>query len=532
MNIHIESKVSGKITRLEVRDKQGILKTCLRDIPNIIAWTGLNAQATLSDPSTCYAMESNAENWNDLPGTWNLTGNTVTRATGSYVMPSGANDDTGNEIYWYACDSNTGYRCHILARLSDTSFTVSGLPKTITGGTIRRYLVNANALNTSGYKQAASPVNTSNIYDDIAGTWTRTYTVNYTSPGTGYNLGSIILLYMARVKLPSVVAIGADDQLQFEYTVVETCVGRSQIYELGAESVGIPQKYPLLSIVGNGTYVDVSFNAGTTHFLAGDKLDLRTVTPKRFAISSAASSSTTFTIITAEAHGRSAGDSVTIENASLAGYNGVFVIASVIDAFTFTILNAANPGAMASSGTARLTTPSGFFDSIGLATIASKPSASVCRITSNVTGVPVDLIQIGGDPGMTFKVRRVSATGHWNINADIRYIFAYLKTNAKAVMSELSYGDVETFSGRLWGFDSVASPASPASPATDWTHTIKFIKNSGPGKDGVRINQFILVSDGDGPFIQMTFNTPFNKTTAQRLTVTLSKQIKRDIQIP
>jgi len=530
MNININCAVSGKITSLLVRDKNGNLKTSFENIPNLIT-QGMTAYAALGTGlGTVYAMPSNSESFEDLNGTWNQSANVITRATGTGTFPSSP-DQIGNELYWYNAGSNTGHRCHVVSRASDTSIVVSGSALTITGGSLRRYLVNSTAMSTNGFKQGSSTITSiSDVFNDIAGTWVRNWRVNFVSPGTAYTLGSIIFGNTSRVKLPTTVDIGADDQLQIEYAITETCTGRSQVYDLGAESVGIPQKYTLASIVGNGTYVDVTFSA-STHFLAGDKLDLRGVATKRAAISSASSTSTTFTVNTTPTHGLSVGNSVTIENASLAGYNGVFTVATVPNANTFTITNSANPGAMGTVGTARLTTPGSYYDSLGLATIASMQSASVARVTSAVTGPAVDSVQIGGDPGVTVKAVRQTTGGTWILPRDSTLVYAIGEANVMAILDETTPvvypGPSVT---QLFAFDSVVS--TDASPATDWTNTVQFTKNAGTGTSATRIKQIYFKNVNGYTWYQVTFNTPFNKTITQRLRVTLAKQIKRDIQIP
>lgn len=519
MNIEIKSKVSGKITWLEVRDKNGKLKTRVEDVPNIILNGGMGSGGFLTGPSGTHQTHvSNIESFEDLGGTWNQTGNTITRATGAGTFPSSPSH-LGNELRW-----GTGERCHVTARASDTSITVSGPARTITGGTLRRYLVNNGSYYGSAVQSSSSVTLLSQVTDQTASTHVRTYRATYTSATSAYSLGSLNLNSCARVKLPAPIAIEVDDQLLYEYAVTETVSGRSQIYELGAESVGIPQKHSMLSIVGSGTAVDVTF-AAATHFLAGDKLDLRNVTPKKFAISSASSNSTTLTINTTLAHGLSVADSVVIAGASLAGYNGTFTVATVPDADTITIVNAANPGAMGASGTVRLATPATYFDDLGLASIASMVSSSVARVTSAITGAAVEPGLIGGDPGVTVKF--VSQ----NANQELSLAFGgvsnvFTEANAKAIGDTTSVGTISS-TNTLWGFDSLATTV--AAFGNDWTWSGTLTKNAGAGTNGTRIKQFYTRAGTSGCGAQVTFNTPFDKTTAQRLRWGASKQILRDL---
>ncbi len=519
MNIKIESRVSGKLNWLEIRDRNGKLKTRLENVPNILLNSGISAAGWLTAPVSPHSTYvSNIDPFEDLDGTWNQTGNTVTRATGAGTFPSSPSQ-LGNELRW-----NTGERCHVTARASDTSITVSGPARSITGGTLRRYLVNGGSYFGSSVQTSSSVTLLSEVTDLTAGTHVRTYRAAFASATSAYSLGSIMISTCARVKLPSPVAIDVDDQLQYEYTVTETVSGRSQIYELGAESVGIPQKHSMTSIVGNGVNVDVTFSAAT-HFLAGDKLDLRGVTPKKFAVSSASSTSTTFTINTAAAHGLSVSDSVVIEGASVGGYNGTFTVSAVIDSDTFEITDASNPGAMGASGTVRLATPATYFDDLGLATIASMVSSSVARITSAITGPAVEPVPIGGDPGVTVKLVSQSANKEMNLAfGGVSHIFT--EANAKAI-GDITVAGTISSTGLLFAFDSLSS--TNAAYANDWTWTGTLTKNAGVGTNGTRIKQFYTRLGSNGCCPQVTFNTPFDKTTAQRLRWTASKQILRDL---
>ena len=534
MNIKQQSIVSGKIDWLEVRDKNGKVKHRLENIPNIVF--NLSNIALGPGPfNTHYAMESNAEVYADLDGTWNQSGNTITRATGSGTFPTSP-DQLGNELYWYDAGANTGHRCHVTARTSDTSITVSGVAKSITGGKIRRFHINqatGSVTSSTGFKQSsASVTNLGVTYNYTTDTITRTCRANFNSATTGYNLGSIIISACARVKLPAIIVIDAEDQLTYQYKIVETCTGKSQDYELGAESVGIPQKHSMLSIVGNGSYVDVTFSAAT-HFLAGDKLDLRGVITKKVAISSASSTSTTFTINTATAHSLNPGDSVTIENASLAGYNGVHTVATTPTGTQFTITNAANPGAMGAAGTARLTNPSGYFDTLGLATIASMQSGgTVARITSAITGQAVEPVMIGGDPGVKVRFWPKGAAVDFDIswlNVGTSYSGMFTEANAKAIADPTTPSVASTTGIKIFGTTIVNTDAARGN---DYTFTRRFELGAGVGTDITRCKQILLGSEyAPGHQVQITFNTPFNKTTSQRIRLWISKQIKRTLDL-
>jgi hypothetical protein len=275
----------------------------------------------------------------------------------------------------------------------------------------------------------------------------------------------------------------------------------------------------MLTVVGNGTYVDVTFSAAT-HFLAGDKLDLRTLTTKKANISSASSTSTTFTINTATAHGLIAGDSVTVEGASLAGYNGVFTVATAPTTTQLTITNAANPGAMGAVGTVRLTTPGSWFDDLGLATIASMESgATVARITSAITGPAANPVSIGGDPGVDLRVTQGFISGL------LPNTFGHFsEANAKALPAVTA-----TIANATGLVSANLTTTTAAAYTNDWTNSKLMTWNAGAGTNQARIKQ-IGQSPSNGYLnTLLTFNTPVAKSTAERLRITFNCQMLREL---
>lgn len=517
MNIHTTAKVSGKLNWLRIIRKGQVIEFPeLNNTPNIILNSGLDSNGTVTGlAGNAVTFVSNADSFEDLNGTWNQTGNTVNRATGTGIFPASLSRE-GCEIRFA-----TGERCHVLTRISDTSIIVTGPARTINGQAIRCFLVNGGGFFGSPVQYVQSSTDEVMSLDHAVGFIDRTKTYNFSSATSAYSLGSIIV-DRARVKLPTPIAIAIDDQIQFSYSRRETVSNRIQTYELGAESVGIPQRFPMTSIVGNGTAVDVTFSTPPI-FLAGDKLDLRGVTPLAFAISSASSNSTTFAITTATAHGLTSGDACVIAGASLAGYNGSFTVTSAPTSTTLTITNSANPGAMGTSGTIRASTPSGYFNTLGLATIASMVSSTVARITSTVTGVAVNPAQLNGDPGITVRVRRSSQ--NWAVTNGS--CFLYTEANAKALVDDSAQagaaGPNQTGSVFLGGNTITGGDYS-----NDFTVSSTLTYNSGAGTDHTRIRQFAL-NAGSGAWTQITFNTPFNKDITQRLRITTSKQLLRDL---
>lgn len=534
MNLILETKLSGRILDLKVLDKHGKVKTHIPELPNIIHIQASWTDAQMGAPSNTHrTFTSTAENFEDLDGTWSQSGNTITRSSGTGTFPSSPSQ-LGNELYWYDAGGDTGHRCHVTARASDTSITVSGAAKTITAGSLRRFIVNGSGISdpsTGAQQSSTSATNVSNVFDDTTGTRVTTYSVIFPSAVSAYTLGSIIPQSFSRILLDTPIAIEIDDQLQYTYEATETVSGRLQEYELGSESVGIPQKHSMTSIVGNGSQVDVTFS-GPTHFAAGDKLDLRGVIPKKIAISSITADGTKWTFNTATAHNLLTSDSVIVEGATIGAYNGTWVVSNVVDADTFEVADVTSPGSSGAAGTVRLATPGSFFDDLGLATIASMPSSSVARITSTMTGPDVEPALIGGDPGVTVVLKRKTSTTQWRLFAAASTCLAFNEANAKAIADETSTGSIST-SGSSWAFTTVTETS--AAYTNDWTHSYLIEKSAGAGTDLTRLKQILITSSafsGNETQIQITFNTPFTKTVSDRLRITVSKQLLRTIETP
>lgn len=528
MNILTTSKIGGRLEWLRVYRKDGSLKTEVKDVKNIV-W---NAMLALSGVSTlgnfCRTYTSEAENYQDVDGTWSQSGNTVTRSTGSGTFPSSPSQ-AGNELYWYDAGENTGHRCHIVSRTNDTTIVVSGPPMSITGAKLRRYLVNG-AAHFGSAVQTSSGSSTSSFTDHVAGTRSESREYSFGSASASYSLGSLSFDSSGRVKLPEPIAIEEGEQIQVKYTITETVTGRSADLELGPDSVGVPQKFPILDISGDGTDVLVTF-AEPTIFLAGDKLDLRNVTPKKTTITGITSDAVKFTV-TAPDHGYVGAEDITIEGASVPGYNGDWVVGNVTGADTFEVSDASNLGA-SSGGTVRLKTPPDYFNSLGIVEIDEMVSADVARISSDITGPPVDLNDpIGGDPGITVRWRRSSASPNFRlILTSSTANYHYDEANAKELVddAESSGGQNHNTAG---GTSSSGDARTVAAPENDFVGSNLISWNAGTGTAKDRIKQFTVNSNVGGSWCQITLNTPITKKDSDRLRIRIAKKMIREIQIP
>lgn len=349
--------------------------------PNLILNGALGNTGWFNNPANTLNFQCSTDstvNYLDNAGTtWNQVGNTVTRATGTGTVPTG---HVANEVKW-----QDGERCHILTRISDTSFTVSGPARTITGKTLRVYFTNWNT--GSGIMQSKVSANPTFVSNLAAGTYETTWSVTQDAAASAYTLASVVLggTY-ARVVLPAPIAVAQFDQLSMVYKRQATVSGReAQTVALSSIITGFPYKFAVTSITGNGTTVTV-VTSEAHNLVALDPIVIAGAVPLRTAVQSASSTSTTWTV-NSTGHGKSVGDTVVHENFSVAGYNGTFTIATVPNANSYTVTNASNPGA-STGGTTRLATPVTYFN--GSYTVATAPNSTTLTFTNAITGPAVD----------------------------------------------------------------------------------------------------------------------------------------------
>lgn len=515
-------KVEGYLT-IHIIRKGKRIPVCV-DRPNLVLNGRLSTVSGLNSWGSgqiFYTFTDASANYQDLDGTWNQSGNTVTRASGSGTFPASPSQ-IGNELQW-----QDGERCHVTARASDTSITVSGPPRTLTGKTIRRWLTNRTSLSGSSQSVASGAPDTP-VYDHVAGTASCTWRALFSSATSAYTLASVMLDAHARVVLLAPVAVEIDDQLEMSYTLVLSVGNKNFSYDLGDEAVGIPTQYTASTIVGNGTSFDIVTSINN-HFLAGDQILLENFVPKRFAIASGSSNSTTITVNTTAAHGLSVSDAVVIEGASVAGYNGTWTVDTVVDADTFTIASALNPGALGASGTVRLATPVTYFN--GTFTVASKPAANTIRVTSSIQGPAIDPKTFGSIRAVTYDVwGGASPVGMLGRNAFNAYC---RESNPVTVPAPQGLTNPSNPTG------SVQASTNTRTNATfnnDWTSSLLMVWNAGTGES--RLKQLFAHRSGSasptpssdaGYGAILTFAVPQSKTTADRLRWTISMQISRDL---
>jgi len=145
----------------------------------------------------------------------------------------------------------------------------------------------------------------------------------------------------------------------------------------------------------NGTYSVVSVPTTTTFTYTITALPVRTVT-------TITGTGTTATATTSVAHGFAAGQTVTIAGASVAGYNGAYVVVSAPTTTTFTYANATTGSS--TGGTATVTSPSGtLLSSTGRINAVSGTGTDVTVTTANPHGLSV---------GQTIAITGMTPSGY------------------------------------------------------------------------------------------------------------------------
>lgn len=459
-------------------------------------------------------------NYVDLDGTWQVAAgtNVLSRVSGTGTLTTGSAYPgcVGCEIKFA-----DGTRAHII---TFTSSTQAVLSRTFTSGVaaqaLRQYYTN-QVYNAGNYTQTVNTPTSSGSTDLSAGTKSRQLVFQFGSAVSGYSFASLNIynnssgLLYTRIVLPSAVVLETDDQVNVTYTLYATVGSRDISFDL-SNITGLPFPYSVSSITGNGTSFDIVTTAAH-HFLTGDQIVLPagTTVPKRFNISSGSSTSSDITVNTATAHGLSVGNSVTIENASVSGYNGTWTVDTVPDSDTFTIASALNPGALGASGTVRLATPGTYFN--GTWTVASIPNSTTIRVTSAVTGPAVD----------TSTIVRSISTAKLNIWMDgfggdtLSNFFFFNETNKKSIPAVTSTSAISTTGSTA---SSVTQNNVSAAYTNDWLRSQEGVWNAGIADQ--RVSQIYV--QGSWHHL-ITFDCPQPKPTTHKLVIKFQQKLVRDL---
>lgn len=492
-------------------------------MPNLILNGCINVRAAVANDGTAtiYTYTSTSANYIDLDGTWNQSGNTVTRVSGSGVVPSSPSY-IGNEIKW-----EDGERCHITARTSDTQFTVSGPPRTLTAKTIRVYFT--NLASNSGSVQSAT--SSSNVVQDLtAGTWENTQSVVMPAASAPYTLGSVMVSTYARIVLAAPVAVEEFDQIELTYKLQAAATGREAHTVTLSEIIsGYPYRFATSAISGNGTTMTIT-TSEPHNFAVADDIRIDGAVPLRHAITGITANGSAWTV-TAPSHGLSPSDTVEIEDCTVAGYNGTHTVASAPDANTITITNAANPGA-ASDGTVRLATPATYFN--GDWTVATVPNNTTITVSTDRTGPAID-------PGSVTTSPDEATLAYWGSvfhkDGDAAYFTAFNEANEKVVPA-LNVTNLFSQTGASNSGSATGSALiSGAAYTNDWEATSTVPSANAWSAGGSAENRVSQIHRGHrtGGGSQywnflLTFATPQPKATTHRLSYpNLKRKLTRDL---
>lgn len=316
-----------------------------------------------------------------LDGTFEQTGTTVTRSTGAGVFVNG---NAGDFIKFAS-----GQIAKIVTYTNPLTVTVDR-SQTVAAAALTVYDTSRIILDTwvksSSTRDAAVGADGATQASDT-GITTKWITINqtvetsprtYTEFGMALASGSTAQLF-SRIVFDTPVAVAIDQFIQTKYTLVQV-LGAYRVSEAFPLTItGWPHSYAIQSITSNGTYWDVVVDSTVNdHYATGRTFTIAGALPATTAISSISSTASDFTVTTATAHGKTAGQSIVIAGATPAGYNGTWTVLSA-GTNTIVVTSAANLGA-GSGGTVRLTTPATWYD--GTHTIASFPNATTIRITN------------------------------------------------------------------------------------------------------------------------------------------------------
>lgn len=380
---------------------------------NLVLDQGMNYYATNTWANLmnyCVAGTGTTPTRDILDGTAGQSGTTVTLTGSTYSFSAG---DVGKWIGW----ASGGYQAKITAYISATTVTVDR-SQTVSTATATLYRCNQTGLATEVKRTNTYPVYT---YTDGRGasasfasatnvlTLRRTYdfsaetgSVNYTEIGIS-PIATVASNLFARILLAGAVTVTSGQQLRVTYELAITVNGTSRPSQTLSSSTGWPYTYSISSITGNGTSFTVTTSAAH-HYVAGGSITIAGALRTKTAITAASSTSTDFTI-TANAHGRTTGDSITIAGMTPSGYNGTWTVASTTTN-TITVTTAANPGTGTVFGTVRQTEPGTWYN--GTWTVASVTSTTIV-VTSSIS------LSAGADGTVQNNLGSVFYLNHWPI---------------------------------------------------------------------------------------------------------------------
>lgn len=478
-----------------------------------------------------HAGTGNSPNKATLDGTYAQSGTTVTRSTGTGTFVAGNVNDfikfgTGEIAKIVSVTNTVTVEVDRSQTVAATSLVVYDTSRTLLDAWSK---VTTNPDGTAGFNGAQHFTDTG-IYqrwvtfnfatETVATTYTEVGVSNGASGGSN---GTAVLFSRVVLDTPVTVAIGQFLQLRFDLFMV---LGNYRTSAPITVSVtGWPYPYQIQSITANGTYWDVVVGAAcSSHYAVGRPIIISGAIPLRKTITSISSTPSDFTV-NATSHGRNVGETIVIEGASPAGYNGSWVVATVPNANSLTVTSAANLGA-GSGGTVRITTPGTWFN--GTHTIASFPNSTTIRITNanNITPAGVagtvtnSMNAVAQVTGYAFgPTGNASGISEPTGTSGLSYKTVLAIIPEASLKTGLTYGVDTNITGTLGSATGVATGTYNASNRTQ-TFTSVVASANGNGQT-IRQIMFGTVGQPTGQFV-VTFDERQRKDNGYQLSMTFT----------
>ncbi len=498
--------------------KKNLINTRAIDV-NGFEFAGINTS------TGCY--ESNdvlnpVENKRALTGTYSVTGNVLTVSGGPDFTDQGefSLEDTivlsGGErmvLSGFATNSTTWN----IVKVTDFD-DVSGLTAT-------QYRTGASSNNASQRSESSRLFVTlnQNLSNTYNASGVRVCSAEGTSSQQSTNY-QFDLLYIgasnpySRIVLDDPIQVVAGNTVTVAYRVTTTFTGATvrNITPDPAKTVGWPFQETITSLTSNGT--TITGTTSTDHnFQAGDSVTITNALPQQYAVSNITSNGSVWTI-TVNSHPYSVSDSIDIVSVS-GDYDGSFSVASVVDANTITVTNAAVHSD--STGTVRLTTPAGWYN--GTWTIATAPDVNTFTITDALN--TVDAVE--GTVGVPNANYRIDYMGRWyrdftSTNMQLTYAATELATAPLPTLNDLSTSDFSGFSSILKG-----SSFGRSSLVNDLTSFAQMVTNIDPSNDFPRIKQLFM--NMNDQHMLVTFDHPQKLPNTHQMTFRQEMKFVQDL---
>jgi len=349
-----------------------------------VNWFGMMA--------ACVAGTGTTPNKVILDGTFQQSGTTVTRASGTGVFSSANVNDfvkfgSGEKAKVTSFTNTLTVEVDRSQTVAASSLTVYDCSRVTLDAWVR--MTTATDIVAGANGASNDTVNGVVRYWKTFNFDVESSPVTYTELGmtqSTTNNGSQTLF--SRVLLDAPVAVAAGQFLQIRVDFACALTNYRTSAAITANITGWPRPYTISSITpgtAGGTAFDILLTENcSSHYATGRPIVITGALPVKTAITSISSTAIDFTVTTAAPHGLTSGDSVVIAGASPSAYNGTWTAAAGTTGSTVVVTSVINPGA-GSGGTVRLATPATWYD--GTWTIASFPSANTIRVTNNTITV-------------------------------------------------------------------------------------------------------------------------------------------------